>query len=244
MRGSDCVAVVERQPGCAPTGIKIRSAEDVWNLLHERYSKLGQEVFEVLLINVQGELVGSPVQIASGQRDRVAVEVDQILAAVIPGTAAGAAGFVCVHLHPSSKARPSEADRDLTRRIEKAAAIACPNTAMIDHVIVAPAGPVGGQYYSFDKKKIYVVRAGRAAPAQTGGPAATDKKPFVLTIRSGRTVVGAAGPYAKISDALSDMSLRGEPGQTATITDGGRVARYRGGRAVFSFGRTRWSRSA
>jgi hypothetical protein len=80
--------------------------------------------------------------------------------------------------------------------------------------------------------------------AATSAVEPTGDAPFVLRIRDGREVVREAGPFAKITDAMGAMNARGEPGQTATIYERGRVADYRGGRAVYSFGRTRWSRDA
>jgi hypothetical protein len=72
---------------------------------------------------------------------------------------------------------------------------------------------------------------------------AAQNAPFVLRIREGRRIVDEAGPFEKITAALETMRERGERGQVATIYDGSRVADYRGGRAVFSFGRTKWSRA-
>lgn len=71
-----------------------------------------------------------------------------------------------------------------------------------------------------------------------------DRAPFVLRIRDGRTIVHEAGPYATVTQAWDAMQARGGAGQEATIYEHGRVADYRGGRAMFAFGRTRWSRAS
>jgi hypothetical protein len=68
-------------------------------------------------------------------------------------------------------------------------------------------------------------------------------RPFVLRIREGRATVDEAGPFAKIADAIEARNARGASGQVATIYEGARVAEYHGRRAVFSFGRTKWSRA-
>jgi hypothetical protein len=149
-------AVVERGPGCAPTGRRMESPRDVWDLLHARYAKLGQEVFEVILVSNQGELIGSPITVAVGQADRVTVDIEQIIAPVVAGAAAGAKGFLIAHCHPSSGhyARPSAADKRLTEDVRRAAKEGCPATAFIDHVIICPVNKAGdGEYYSFSEGK-------------------------------------------------------------------------------------------
>ena len=37
----DCVAIVERRPGCAPTGVTCKTPADVWAILHERPRPMG-----------------------------------------------------------------------------------------------------------------------------------------------------------------------------------------------------------
>jgi hypothetical protein len=157
-----CVAIIERAPGCVPTGIPMETPADLYTFLAPRYSKLGSEHFFVLLVSNQGELLGAPIEIARGQADRVAVDIEQIVAAAITGAAAGARGFIVSHCHPSGGeyARPSPADKRLTEDIRRSAEIACPSTAFIDHVIVAAPSSKGvGSYYSFQDKKTIKVNA-------------------------------------------------------------------------------------
>jgi len=157
-----CVAIIERAPGCVPTGIPMETPKDVYDFLAPRYAKLGSEHFFVLLVSNQGELLGAPIEIARGQADRVAVDIEQIVAAAITGAAAGARGFIVSHCHPSGGeyARPSSADKRLTQDIRDSARIACPSTAFIDHVVIAPPSSKGvGTYYSFEDKKVVKVSA-------------------------------------------------------------------------------------
>ena len=152
-----CVAIVERTPGCVPTGIRLDTPRQVWDLMHPRCAKLGAESFYVLLLSTQGELLGAPIEVAKGQADRVAVDIEQVVAPVITGAAAGARGFIVCHAHPSGgeHARPSDADRRLTKDIESSAKIACPSTAFIDHVVIcAPAKSGEGSYFSFEENKL------------------------------------------------------------------------------------------
>jgi hypothetical protein len=106
--------------------------------------------------------------------------------------------------------------------------------------------PVSGDQFLFERACIADVKPEKAqrgrVPAAPGIDAEKGK-PFVLRVRKGRTVTTEKGPFALITDAVDAMQALGAPGETATIYDGGKVASYRGGKAVFSFGRTRWSRA-
>jgi DNA repair protein RadC len=139
----------------------MESPRDVWDLLHKRYATVGYEMFEVLLVSNQGELIGSPITVATGQADRVTVDIEQIVGPIIARVQDGAAGggakgFIVSHVHPSSGhyARPSAADKRLTEDIREAAKTGCPSTAFIDHVVVSPVNAAGdGEYYSFSESK-------------------------------------------------------------------------------------------
>lgn len=106
--------------------------------------------------------------------------------------------------------------------------------------------PVTGQQHLFQKTCIADTLPGK--PQRGKIPAAPGiepekGKPFVLRVRKGRATTTEKGPFSLITDAVDAMQSMGAPGETATIYDGSKVASYRGGRAVFAFGRTRWSRA-
>jgi hypothetical protein len=65
---------------------------------------------------------------------------------------------------------------------------------------------------------------------------------FSLTIRKGSETI-YEGSFNKVTDAWEAMQEHGEPGWEATIYDLGKIAQYRGGRGVFKFGRTKWTRA-
>ena len=50
--------------------------------------------------------------------------------------ASGAEGYIVVHNHPSGKAAPSKADRDLTRLIAEATKPYGNGITFIDHVVI------------------------------------------------------------------------------------------------------------
>jgi DNA repair protein RadC len=138
--GAAEVAIVERTPDASPGGRRLATPKDVYRLLGPRYSRLGQETFEVLLVNLNDELMGSPVQVALGQASGVRVEVEQVLGVVVKGRSEGAAGFWCAHNHPSGTLQASPQDKDLTRRIEAARRVVAPNMEFKGHVIVTGKG--------------------------------------------------------------------------------------------------------
>ena len=98
--------------------------------------------------------------------------------------------------------------------------------------------PTNGTQYLFEGACI-------VDPAKPAPPAvvAVKGKPFTVRIKQGKTLVAELGPFAKITDAKAALDKTGKPGQVAGIYEDGKVADYRGDRAIFGFGRTRWSRA-
>jgi hypothetical protein len=127
----------------------LESDLDMYRLLSSQLGKEDQEVFVVLGIDLHRNL-RSYTEVARGQRDRVAVNVEDVLRAAILD---GPHGFVVAHNHPSGQASPSPADRDLTRRIRAGAAAGCPNIVFLDHIVVGQ-----NQYFSFADNKLKKVR--------------------------------------------------------------------------------------
>lgn len=60
-----------------------------------------------------------------------------------PAIVAGAAAVVAVHNHPSGDCAPSSADRDVTRRLQRAGELL--GIPLVDHVVIAGAD----SFYSF-----------------------------------------------------------------------------------------------
>ena len=61
-----------------------------------------------------------------------------------------ASGFVVAHQHPGSARKPSQSDRELTDRIKKAAKVAYPKVAFLDHIVVCDR-----TYFSFAEEKAW-----------------------------------------------------------------------------------------
>ena len=122
------------------------TARRVYDIVAPMLAKEDQEVFLVLPMDLRGQLLSRPVEVARGQRDRVAIDSSDVFRPVI---ATNAKGFVVVHVHPSGHARPSEADAKLTAALEKATPKALGDEVHFnDHVVVATTGK-RGEYYSF-----------------------------------------------------------------------------------------------
>ncbi|HYM69765.1 MAG TPA: JAB domain-containing protein [bacterium] len=104
-----------------------------------------QEVVVVVLLNVHFRYLGM-VEVARGQRARVAVDTTDILRPVL---AAGAKSYFFSHCHPSGHAKPSEADRALTKNVEKATKLFHQEITFLDHLVVGK-----GEYFSIRENKL------------------------------------------------------------------------------------------
>jgi hypothetical protein len=124
----------------------VDDARKVYELVGPALMKEDQETFIVVLIDVRQNCRGV-AEIHRGARSRVATSVLDVMRVVV---ASGAEGFIVCHNHPSGKAMPSDADRDLTKAIERAAKPFKGETAFLDHVVIG-----AGEYYSFADSKLH-----------------------------------------------------------------------------------------
>jgi len=117
---------------------QITSSIDIYKLFHPLMCDLPVEEFWILLLN-QSHKVIEKIKISSGGITETSVDVRTILREALLKRATSIA--MC-HNHPSGNIKPSEADEQLTSRIQKAAELM--NIYLVDHVIVSD-----GRYYSF-----------------------------------------------------------------------------------------------
>ncbi|AWX43646.1 UPF0758 protein [Flagellimonas maritima] len=97
------------------------------------------ETFKILLLNQSNKVKGIyPLSI--GGISATLVDM-RILFAIVLKTLS--VGIILGHNHPSGEMKASEADRQLTRRIQQGAQLF--DVKILDHIILAP----DGQYYSF-----------------------------------------------------------------------------------------------
>jgi DNA repair protein RadC len=122
------------------------TSRQVYDIVRKSLSKESQEVFLVLPLDLRGQCLSRPVEVARGQRDQVKVSPSDIYRAAIRPNCKG---FVMVHVHPSGHCKPSPADRSLTHAIRKGTAVAFDgDVRFVDHVIVA-CSATRGEYFSF-----------------------------------------------------------------------------------------------
>ncbi|MFT4202770.1 MAG: DNA repair protein RadC [Chitinophagaceae bacterium] len=112
----------------------IGCSEDAAQYLKAKFQHLSEEVFIVLYLN-NANKINHLEMVSHGGRLGTVVDVQVILKKALEHNAVK---MVCAHNHPSGALRPSQADKDLTRKIAKAAALL--DIALIDHIIVSDSG--------------------------------------------------------------------------------------------------------
>lgn len=128
----------------------IDDSKKVYELLGPALLKEDQEVFLVLLLDVRQNCRGVS-EVHRGGRSRVSVSVVDVMRVVV---ASGAEGFAVIHNHPSGNPSPSDADKDLTKAIERAAKLFDGDLVFVDHVVIG-----NGEFYSFADKKLHKAKA-------------------------------------------------------------------------------------
>lgn len=120
----------------------VTSSAHVAKLLYENWDKstIGlQETFKILLLNNANKVKGT-YQASTGGITGTLVDL-RLLFAVVLKTASTA--IILAHNHPSGTLRPSKADEELTKKIQKAGQLF--DIKVLDHLIIVPTGT----YYSF-----------------------------------------------------------------------------------------------
>ena len=110
--------------------IKVKSSEDVANLLMEelRFEKV--EYVKLLLLNAKNVIVRI-VDISKGGMNSAVVEPKEVLQEAIR---AGIPKIILVHNHPSGDSTPSTADIEMTKRMYSAADIL--GIQLLDHIVI------------------------------------------------------------------------------------------------------------
>jgi hypothetical protein len=125
----------------------IKTPRDVYAVIGDDMQKETQEVFLVLALNIHSELMAPAYEVARGQRDRVAVGIDNVMDAA---SDARCAAFLVAHGHPGGSPEPSPADIKLTRDIRDATP---PGRVFVDHLVVGVK-----TIYSITEKKLYKIK--------------------------------------------------------------------------------------
>jgi len=107
----------------------LRKAQDVHVYLQPYLRGCNRERFLVLVLDVQNRLQGLH-EVSKGTLTSSLVHPREVFA---PAIVASAASILVVHNHPSGDPEPSQADRDVTRRLVRAGRLL--GIPVLDHII-------------------------------------------------------------------------------------------------------------
>ncbi len=121
---------------------KISSSQDAADMIFDHWDKdtIGlHESFKIVMLN-NGNKVKGIYQISQGGITTTCVDLRIIFSVVLKCLCPA---IILTHNHPSGTLRPSESDREITRKIKKAGELF--DIKVLDHLIIIP----NGDYYSF-----------------------------------------------------------------------------------------------
>ncbi|WP_423148475.1 JAB domain-containing protein [Rubrolithibacter danxiaensis] len=120
---------------------KITGSKDAFLVVKEHWN-LGTldlvEQFKVMLLNRANAVLGL-IEISTGGMSGTIADPKIIFCSAIK---AAASGIILVHNHPSGNLKPSEADRQLTRKLKAGGELL--DISVLDHLIITSES-----YYSF-----------------------------------------------------------------------------------------------
>lgn len=118
--------------------IKITNNNQLINYLNMSLVKRDIEVFKVLFLNTQNELIAEE-DLFKGTLDRSTIYIRELVKRIIKYNAKS---IIIVHNHPGGSLKPSGADMELTVRIQEA--LENIEMRVLDHLIISEKG-----YFSF-----------------------------------------------------------------------------------------------
>lgn len=117
---------------------KITCSADAYDAIRPHLLDLSHEQFWVLLLNRANEVI-RPIQISVGGVAGTVADPKLIFKAAIEHLASA---IILVHNHPSGNLTPSQADKELTKKVTESGKLL--DTPVLDHLIFGDNG-----YYSF-----------------------------------------------------------------------------------------------
>lgn len=120
---------------------QITGSQDAYEILAANWSdQIGFiEEFYILLLDRSNRVMGRYL-VSQGGLAGTVVDAKVIFAAALK---ARCSSLILSHNHPSANVRPSQADIDLTRKLQKGGEVL--DILVVDHLILSPEGG----YYSF-----------------------------------------------------------------------------------------------
>ncbi|MDD5432662.1 MAG: DNA repair protein RadC [Candidatus Omnitrophica bacterium] len=125
---------------------KITSAKDVAKILTPRMRDLKKEVFKILLLNSQNQIIDI-VEIESGSVNQAYPIIREVFQKALQEFSAF---IICAHNHPSGNPLPSPEDEKFTQEMIQAGKILQIET--LDHIIIGD-----NCYFSFSEKKRRII---------------------------------------------------------------------------------------
>lgn len=123
---------------------KVTSSSDAYQAIRPYLLDLSHEQFWILLLNRANEII-RPVQVSVGGVAGTVADPKIIFKSAIEYLASA---IILVHNHPSGNLTPSQADKDLTRKVKEAGRLL--DIPVLDHLIFGDNG-----YYSFADEGIF-----------------------------------------------------------------------------------------
>jgi DNA repair protein RadC len=122
----------------AEKAVRITESSTVASYLFPLISELDREVFYVLYLNRNNEILGKEEMFAGGVSATI-IDPKYVFKKAIENLASA---IVIAHNHPSGSLTPSQADMSITRQLKAAGELL--NIQVLDHLIIGNRG-----YYSF-----------------------------------------------------------------------------------------------
>ena len=123
---------------------KITSSKIAFEIMRPIIGELAHEEFWVLFLNNSNKVI-SKTQLSKGGISGTIVDTRLVFRLALENRATG---LILCHNHPSGNLIPSDADKDITRRIKTAGAIL--DVKILDHLIITET-----KYYSFVDEGIF-----------------------------------------------------------------------------------------
>lgn len=122
------------------TSTKITNAGDIYRYMKPKLRSKLTEEFWIMLLNTVGYVIEA-VQISKGGLNRTVVDPRMVFKTCLLHNAVG---LVLVHNHPSGSVEPSQADIELTMKIQKGSRVF--GLRLVDHLIFGER-----TFFSFDE---------------------------------------------------------------------------------------------
>ena len=123
--------------------VKISSSKDVFELLQPGMGELPHEEFWIVYLNNSNKVMHT-AQLSKGGITGTLVDVRLVMKQSLE---LGAVGLILAHNHPSGGLKPSEADKQITKKLKNAAVAL--DIKVLDHLIITQK-----DYYSFADESI------------------------------------------------------------------------------------------